>query len=135
MLSHLLDTSVYSQLLKPKPLPSVDRRWEDLGDEALAISAICHAEILFGLELKQSARLQGAFENHVRGRLTILPVDEAVADAYAKLKAESFRAGQPRGEFDLLIAATAKVHRLTVATLNHRHFQHLEGVAIEDWSH
>jgi predicted nucleic acid-binding protein len=35
---------------------------------------------------------------------------------------------------DLLIAATALVHRLTVATLNVRDFRFFEGLAWEDWS-
>ena len=47
--SHLLDTSVYSQVLKPRPLPSVVRRWRLLGDDRLAISSICEAELLYGL--------------------------------------------------------------------------------------
>ena len=57
MPSHLLDTSVYCQPIKPKPLPSVERRWRELGDDALAISVICEAEMLYGLQLKQSAKL------------------------------------------------------------------------------
>jgi hypothetical protein len=37
-------------------------------------------------------------------------------------------------ELDLLIAATARASGLVVATLNVRHFQGMEGVAVEDWS-
>ena len=73
MPTHLLDTSVYCQPLKPKPLPSVERRWRDLGDAALAISAICEAELLYGLEWKQSARLHAQYDRlvpalHARNR-------------------------------------------------------------------
>jgi predicted nucleic acid-binding protein len=34
----------------------------------------------------------------------------------------------------MLIAATAKAHGLVLATVNVRHFQRLEGLAVEDWS-
>ncbi len=37
-------------------------------------------------------------------------------------------------DLDLLIAATALVHRLTVATLSVRDFSAVEGLAWEDWS-
>ena len=37
-------------------------------------------------------------------------------------------------DFDVLIAATAKTHGLTVATLNVRHFEGVHGLAVEDWS-
>jgi len=35
---------------------------------------------------------------------------------------------------DLLIAATAKTSGLILATLNARHFEGIEGLAVEDWS-
>jgi predicted nucleic acid-binding protein len=57
-----------------------------------------------------------------------------VAHAYATLAGPLNRSGKPRPVVDLLIAATAKASRLVVATLNVRHFERLEGVAVEDWS-
>jgi predicted nucleic acid-binding protein len=57
-LTHLLDTSVYSQRLRREPLESVVRRWSELGDDALAVSAIGEGELHFGLELKDSPRLR-----------------------------------------------------------------------------
>ena len=35
-LTHLLDSSVFCQPLKPEPLASVEKRWRELGDQALA---------------------------------------------------------------------------------------------------
>lgn len=54
MISHLLDTCVYSQRLRPKPLVGVMDRWRNLGDESLAISGICEAELRYGLARKNS---------------------------------------------------------------------------------
>jgi predicted nucleic acid-binding protein len=42
--------------------------------------------------------------------------------------------GPPRPEVDLLIAATARVHSLVVATLDLSHFSDIAGVVVEDWS-
>jgi predicted nucleic acid-binding protein len=132
--THLLDTSVYSQPLKPRPLPAVERHWRKHGDDALAISVICEAELRFGIEKKQSAKLRRDFAALLQGRLISFDVNSAIAAAFAQLKAHALRAGLGSSDFDLLIAATAKTHALTVATLNVRHFIGLPGVAVEDWS-
>ena len=134
-LSHLLDTSVYCQPIKPKPLAPVRERWIALGDEALAVSAICEAEVLYGLELKKSAKLKALYDGLLKARLRLLAVDSGVAKHFASLKTWAKVNGHSLSDFDLLIAATAKTHGLTLATLNVRHFQGLPGLAVEDWSH
>ncbi len=133
-LTHLLDTSVYCQPLQPKPLPSVQSRWRALGDEALAISAVCEAELLYGLELKQSRKLVAQYQALLKNRLHLLPVDAAVAGSFSQIKAAAKQKGQARSDFDFLIAATAKAHALILVTLNYRHFAGIEGLAVEDWS-
>jgi predicted nucleic acid-binding protein len=62
-------------------------------------------------------------------------VDSDVAKHFASLKAWAKANGHSLTDFDLLIAASAKTHGLTLATLNVRHFQGLPGLAVEDWSH
>ena len=42
--------------------------------------------------------------------------------------------GQRVPDLDLLIAATATTHGLTVATLNMKHFSRIPDLAVEDWS-
>jgi predicted nucleic acid-binding protein len=134
MPTHLLDTSVFCQPLRPQPLPQVMRRWERLGDSNLATSVLVEAEVQYGIQLKGSRKLAEAYRTLLRGRLPALPVDSDVADAYAGLKAQLRLRGHPIPDIDLLIAATARVHGLIVATLNVRHFLGLEGVRAEDWS-
>jgi predicted nucleic acid-binding protein len=133
-ISHLLDTSVYCQPLKPGPLPTVERRWRELGDEALATSIICEAELFYGLELKQSNRLNELYTRLLQDRLTVLPVDSAVARAFSRIKAQCRRKGFVASDFDVLIAATAQTHHLTLATLNVRHFVRIGDLQVEDWS-
>jgi len=132
--SHLLDTSVYCQPIKPRPVSAVQARWRALGDEALAISVICEAELLYGLELKQSRNLMALYNTLLRDRLRMLPVDGVVARSFSQIKSGARRRGHVCPDFDFLIAATAKAHGLTLATLNYRHFAGIEGLAIEDWS-
>jgi predicted nucleic acid-binding protein len=83
-LTHLLDTSVFCQPIKPRPLAPVIQRWQALGDDALAVSVLCQAEILYGIALKGSSRLQAAYEAVLKDRLTVFPVAEAESQTYAE---------------------------------------------------
>ncbi len=131
---HLLDTSVYCQPLRKKPVPTVVARWKTLGDSALCISVLCEAELLQGLEAKDSPALWERYGDLLEGRLPVLDLTLAVARAYASMAGPLIRSGKPRPVVDLLIAATAKSSGLVLATLNPRHFEGLEGLAVEDWS-
>jgi len=132
--SYLLDTSVYCQPLRKRPLPSVVSRWQRLGDAALCVSVLCEAELLQGLEARDSASLWERHRDLLAGRLPVLPVTRDVVQVYATIAGPLMRRGTPRPVVDLLIAATAKHSGLILATLNVRHFAGLEGVAVEDWS-
>jgi predicted nucleic acid-binding protein len=56
----------------------------------------------------------------------ILPVDEAVAELSGRLLAREKKNKRTAEINDVLIAATARVHGLRVATLNHKHFEPLD---------
>ncbi len=133
-LSHLLDTCVYCQPIKPKPLATVENRWRSLGDDSLAASIICDAEILYGIALQPATRLNSLYEQLLKDRLRVLPVDGAVAKVFSELKAACRKKGFSASDSDFLIAATAKAHGLILATINIRHFKGIEGLAVEDWS-
>lgn len=134
MLTHLLDTSVYSQRLRPRPQPEVVRRWDALGNDRLCISAICEAEVRFGLARRGSERMWVEYREFLEHQLTVLDVDKPVADRFGDLKAETQSRGEPRPDFDLLIAATALQYDLILATCNLRHFQGIPGLRVEDWT-
>jgi predicted nucleic acid-binding protein len=55
----------------------------------------------------------------------ILPVDSAVADECGRLFVSAKKQGRLPALGDVLIAATVKVHGLTLATLNRKHFERL----------
>jgi tRNA(fMet)-specific endonuclease VapC len=132
--THLLDTSVFSQPLKRKPVKVALDRWAALGDTRLAVSVISEAEVRYGIEWSGAASQRHEFETSLVGRLPVLIVDSAVARAYALIRADLRRRGHPVGEMDMLIAATATAHSLIVATLNLRDFENVNGLTVEDWS-
>lgn len=89
----------------------------------LAISVASLAELQFGVLIAkdQQARAHRLSRlSAVQRRFDALPIDDAVADSYARLAARVVELGrQPRGRImDLLIAATAHAHDAAVYTRN-----------------
>lgn len=132
-LTHLLDTSVYSQPIRDRPIERVLERWSEHKDSNLCISAIVHAEILQGLLDRQSKKYWRRYRELLERYYPVLAFDEAVADTYSRLAIELKRTGKSKPMADLMIAATARHHGLIVATLNARDFEGIPGVAVENW--
>ncbi len=132
--THLLDTSVYSQPIRPQPHPAVMKRWQALGDAALVTSSICEGEILFGIKKKGSKKMADGYDPILNGLIKSLYVESMFAEAYAELRTACETKGTPVADMDLLIAATAKANNLIIATLNKKDFAVIPGVEIEDWS-
>lgn len=133
-LLYLLDTSVLSQPIKDHPLPRVLNRWSHLRDEALCTSAVCLAEVLQGLRDRESLKYWRRYRELLENQYPVLPFDDAVADTFARLAVALRRQGKPRPILDLMIAATACRHGLTLATLNAKDFAGIPDLAVENWN-
>ncbi|MBI3830592.1 MAG: type II toxin-antitoxin system VapC family toxin [Planctomycetes bacterium] len=66
--------------------------------------------------------------------IPVIPVDPRIQDTYARMKVRLKIAGKPMSQFDLLIAATALTHKLTLVTHNSKHFRHVPGLRVQDWA-
>lgn len=116
---YLLDTNVVSELRRPRPHGGVLAWLESLDDAQLYLSAVTLGEIQAGIEITREqdpdkAKEIEAWLELVAGAYNVLPMDVAVFRAWAKLmhgKSDTLYE-------DAMIAATAKVHGLTVATRN-----------------
>ena len=133
MITHLLDTSVCSQPLRRNPLATVLQHWDRLGTGA-ATSAVCLAEIEWGLHKLASERRWQGYRNDILPSLQALLPDRVAWSQFAAMKARQQALGRPVSDLDLLIAASAVCHDLILATLNARHFSAIEGLRWEDWS-
>ena len=122
---YLLDTNVVSELRKPKPHGAVVQWMQEISDAELHISAVTIGEIQAGIELTReqdepkAAELEQWLEL-VSGAFNVVPMDAAAFRMWARLM---HRASDTLYE-DAMIAATAKVHKLTVVTRNVTDFKH-----------
>jgi len=116
---YLLDTNVVSELRKPKPHAAVLQWIQNVADADLHISAVTIGEIQAGIELtreqdeSKAAELEQWLEL-VSSSFNVVPMDALVFRIWARLM---HRTSDTLYE-DAMIAATAKVHELTVVTRN-----------------
>ncbi|MBM4456442.1 MAG: type II toxin-antitoxin system VapC family toxin [Chloroflexi bacterium] len=61
-------------------------------------------------------------------------VSTDVALAFAEIKAQLRRQGSLIEDFDLVLAATARVRDLILVTNNASHFARIAGLTIENWA-
>lgn len=116
---YLLDTNVVSELRKPRPHGGVVAWLESIDDAQLFLSAVTLGEIQAGIELTREQDAEKASEIEawlelLSSAYNVLPMDAATFRAWARLM---HRKSDTLYE-DAMIAATAKVHGLTVATRN-----------------
>lgn len=65
---------------------------------------------------------------------TIHPFTQEVADVAAELYADLRKLGQPIDDIDLLIAGTAIANGLILVTHNHKHFDRIAQLEVENWA-
>jgi predicted nucleic acid-binding protein len=117
----LLDTNVISEIRKrDRAHPNVSRWVANTPVREMGTSVLALAEIRRGIELKRRSdpRQADALDRwfaQMRIRLgeRVLPIDEPIADAWARMSVPD-----PLPFIDGLLAATAKVHGLTLVTRN-----------------
>ncbi len=120
-MSYLIDTNIISEVRKGDRCDANVAAWYDsIDDASLYLSVLVLGEVRKGIERarpKESgrARVLEKWLSTVRKAFAgrILPVDNEVAEEWGRMSAK-----RPVSTVDGLLAATAKVHRMTLATRN-----------------
>jgi predicted nucleic acid-binding protein len=123
---YLLDTNVISELRKPRPRGGVLAWLKGLRNDQIYLSAVTIGELPAGVERTprhdplKAAEIE-AWIGQLDASVSVLPMDGRCFREYARLMC-----GKPNQMLeDGMIAATARVHGLTVATRNVRDFRTL----------
>jgi predicted nucleic acid-binding protein len=130
---YLVDANVLSEPTRPAP-DAKAIEWLRQNEREIAVDPIILGELRFGILLlprgKKRARLEQWFDAGV-SRLRCLPWEAETGLRWAELLASLRASGRAMPIKDSLIAATALVHDLTVATRNRADFEKA-GVGVID---
>ena len=137
MTGYLLDTNVVSEVVRSAPDSRVVTFLSDHDD--LWLSSIVIHELDYGVQRmahgQRRASLQAGLLRFIAGyEDRILPVDRAAAEWAAEFRALAQRAGHALDLGDALIAGTAKIHSLAVATRNVKDFGGLDIEVVSPWT-
>ena len=123
-MKYLVDANVLSEPTKPSPDPRVVD-WLRAHERDLAVNPVILGELRFGVLIlpagKKRATLERWFDAGA-GRLHCLAWDADTGLVWAELLARLRKTGKAMPIKDSLIAATAMVHGLAVATRNRTDF-------------
>ncbi|ACK50365.1 PilT protein domain protein [Methylocella silvestris BL2] len=139
MTTFLLDTNILSELRRPKPEPKVVSFIAAQPLENLYVSTVTFAEIRFGIELVADVGRRSALNTWLEQNLRpmfdqrVLPVTEDVMFKWRLLVEEGRKARHTFSQPDLIIAATALCHGLTILSRDTSDYERAGAPVVDPW--
>ena len=139
-MSWLLDTNVVSEWVRPRPDPGVIRFLEALDEDRAFLSVATLAELRLGIDQLGAGARRATLERWLSGDLVerfagrVLGVDAALSDVWGRYLARGRSSDRPMSVMDALVAATARLHGLTLVTRNVADFKSAEISLHDPWS-
>jgi tRNA(fMet)-specific endonuclease VapC len=111
---------------------SVSEKLNSVGKDFCFINDVVVAELIVGAyksdRTKENLEQIAKFISDVQ----VIPFAETMY-VFAQERVRLWNSGRKIQDFDLLIGCAAKAKGLTMVTHNVSHFEHIDGIAIEDW--
>ena len=130
MNGYLLDTSVCVALFRGNT--DVEKKLNSVGRKKCYVTDVVVAELKFGAykssRVAENLQQISDFIEEVK----VVPFASTI-DTFAQERLRLMKNGNRIDDFDLLIGCAAKSMGLTMVTHNVKHFEHIEGIHIEDW--
>jgi len=135
----LLDTNVLSELRRLRPEPKVLAFVASQPLDLLYVSAASLAEIRFGIELVPDAARRAELNDWLAHKVRpmfdqrVLPITEDIMLKWRLLVEDGRKVGHTFSQPDLIIAATALHHALTVVTRDVSDYQKAHAPVLNPW--
>jgi predicted nucleic acid-binding protein len=136
----VLDTNVISEMVKPAPHPAVVRFLRRLNPTQVYTTAICEAEIRFGLARMEAGKRRIDLTRRIDTFFAVvlqnqvLPFDSESASLYGEIRSERQASGAPMEAEDAMIAATARAAGATLITRNVKDFVACGTPVVDPWN-
>jgi toxin FitB len=136
----LLDTNVLSELRRSRPDAKVLQFVSSQKLDRLYVSVVTFAEVRFGIELLEDASRRMELNDWLTNKLRpmfedrVLPITEDIMLKWRLLVEEGRKAGHTFAQPDLMIAATALHHGLTVVSRDTGDFERANVPVLNPWA-
>lgn len=128
---YLLDTNILIAAIKG--VESIRRRLERTPSEDIILSPIVLGELHLGVEKSQFKEKNAAALEVVSQGFEVIPLNSETSKAYARIRGQLERNGQPIGANDLWIAAQTISVGACLVTDNVAEFGRVHGLKWENW--
>jgi len=130
-MSFLLDTNILSAHMR-RPAGLAHRFIQHSG--RLFTSSICLGELyVWAFARPDPTPMLQAIDQLLHYEVSVIDFDSDCAKTFGNVRVDLRRQGIEVSTTDLMIAAVALVHQLTLVTHNTADFQNIPGLPLEDW--
>jgi predicted nucleic acid-binding protein len=129
---YLLDTDTIIYSLKGNE--AVQKNLRNHIHDALKMSVITLMELYYGAHKSVRVASNLAKVKRLETEFDVIPTGSESAEVFGILKSGLEKSRTRLDDFDLIIAACAMVHNLTLVTNNVAHFKRIEGLKLTNWS-
>lgn len=134
MLRYILDTNICIYIAKQRP-PEVLEKFSTLQVGTVGMSLITHGELLYGACRSRDSEKAQKLLDELVAMIPVIPIEQAVAQHYAEIRAGLAAKGSPIGNNDLWIAAHTRCLNKILVTNNLKEFERVPDLSIENWCH
>ena len=140
MTGWLLDTNVLSELRRPRPNARVVQFVASQPLDLLYVSVVTFAEIRFGIEMVKDVARRMELNEWLEHRLRpmfedrVLEITEDIMLTWRLLVEEGRKSGHTFSQPDLIIAATALHHGLTIVSRDTSEYERAKATVLNPWN-
>jgi tRNA(fMet)-specific endonuclease VapC len=125
---YLIDSDVVADYLKG--VPQAVQQISAFVRGGIAISIITYGEIYDGIDGSYDPKAAAEVFRRFLRFVNVLPLNRSVMRRFAAVRRDLRSRGQLIPDMDMLIAATAPHHNLTLVTRNRSHFRRIPGITL-----
>lgn len=141
-LAWLVDANAVSEMMRPRPDPTVAAFLDSIADEGLGIASVTVWELLNGIGRLDPGQRRRELAERFRDLLDDLFEDRVIAwsaadaQACARIMEDKRRRGEPLDDHvpDAFLAATASVRGLIIVTRNPSEFRNTGVETVDPWT-